>query len=82
VEEQNGLNKAAAPNIPGNSQRPYFLLYFHSILRLIVQMTNNYIQQDAQEIKPDISDSQQISMKDLYAFLKLLLKCVTTKGLL
>jgi hypothetical protein len=48
VGEENWLNKAAAPNIPENSQRTYFLFCFQDILRLIIQKTNHYMQQDVQ----------------------------------
>jgi hypothetical protein len=42
VGEQSGLNKTAAPNITENSQsRDFFLLYFHTILVVIVQETTD-----------------------------------------
>jgi hypothetical protein len=48
VGEKNGLKKTAARNITENSQPcEYFLLYFHTILAIIVQETNRYVQQDA-----------------------------------
>jgi hypothetical protein len=39
------------------------------------------MQQDAQEIKTDIVDSQQMSMKDLYAFLEIILEMGRTTRL-
>jgi hypothetical protein len=71
VGEQNGLNRTTAPNITENSQpHEFFLLYFHTLLAVIVQETNQYVQQDAQaKNKPNIPYFQQIHIKDLYAFL-------------
>jgi hypothetical protein len=41
VGKQNGLNKTAAPNIAENSQpHDFFLLYFQTILTIVVQETN------------------------------------------
>jgi hypothetical protein len=77
VGEENWLNKAAAPNIPENSQRIRFLLHFQNILQLIIQKTNRYMQQDAQTIKTDIPHSQEINTKDFMHFLKLFFKWVT-----
>lgn len=49
VGEQKGLNRAAAPSITENLQPcELFLLYFKTVLRVIVQETNRYVQQDAQ----------------------------------
>jgi hypothetical protein len=66
VGEQNGLNNTTSLNITENSQhRDFFLLYFQTILAVIVQETNQYMQQDAQaRNKPDITYSQQISEKN------------------
>jgi hypothetical protein len=71
VGEQTGLDKTAARNITESSQpRDFFLLYFQTILAIIVYETNRYMQQDAQaSSKPNITYSQQISVKDLYTFL-------------
>jgi hypothetical protein len=57
VGEQNGLNKTAAPSINEKSQpHDFFLLYFETILAVIVQETNQYMQHDAQaKNKLDIS---------------------------
>jgi hypothetical protein len=54
------LNKVAVPNITKNSQpHEFFLLYFQTILAVIVQKTNQYMQQDAQaRNKPDMAYSQ------------------------
>jgi hypothetical protein len=74
VGEQNELNKTTAPNISEIS-RPLaiFLLYFQIILPDIVQEINCYMEQKAQaRNKPDIPHSQQISMKDLSAFLAII----------
>jgi hypothetical protein len=41
VGKQNGLNKTGAPSIAENSQPcDFFLLYFQTILTVIVQETN------------------------------------------
>jgi hypothetical protein len=71
VGEQNGLKRTTALNITEISQpHEFFLLYFHTLLAVIVQETNQYVQQDAQaKNKPYIPYSQQIPIKDLYAFL-------------
>jgi hypothetical protein len=48
VGEQNGLNKTAAPNLTENSQPcDFFLMYFQTILAVIVQEIYQYMQQDA-----------------------------------
>jgi hypothetical protein len=48
VGEQNGLNKTPARKITENSQpRDFFLLYFQTLLAVIIQETNRYMQQDA-----------------------------------
>jgi hypothetical protein len=76
VGEKSGLNKTAAPNITENSQ-PFdlFLLYFQTILAVIVQETNQYMQQEAQtRNKPDITYSQKISVKNLYTFLAVIVQ--------
>jgi hypothetical protein len=50
--------------------RDFFFLYFQTILAVTVQETNRYVQQDAQaRNKPDVTYSQQVNVKDLYAFL-------------
>jgi hypothetical protein len=76
VGEQNGLNKTAAPNISENSQAfDFFLLYFQTIPAVTVQETSRYMQQNAQaRNKPDIPDSQLLCMKDLYAFLAIIVQ--------
>jgi hypothetical protein len=76
VGEQIGLNKTAAPNISENSKPlDFFLLYFQTIQPVTVQQTNCYMQQDAKaRNKPGIPDSQQISMKYLYAFLAIMVQ--------
>jgi hypothetical protein len=65
------LNKTAASNTSESLQLlDYFLLYFQTILPVTVQEPNCYMQQEIQaRNKPDIPDSQQISMKGLYEFL-------------
>jgi hypothetical protein len=70
VGQQSVLDKTAAPIITENSQpRDFFLLYFQTIPSVIVQETNRCKQQDTQaRNKRNITYSQQISVKDLYAF--------------
>jgi hypothetical protein len=47
------------------------LPYIQTILAVIVQETNRYVQQDAQaRNKQDITYSQRVSAKDLYEFLQ------------
>jgi hypothetical protein len=74
--EQSELNKTAARNITQNLQpHDFFMLYFQTVLAVIVQETNQYIQQDARaRNKPDITYSQQISSKDLYAYLAVIVQ--------
>jgi hypothetical protein len=76
VGEKRGLDKTAARNITENSQpRDFFLLYFQTILAITVQETNRYIQQDARvRNKLDIPYCQQISIKDLYAFIAVIVQ--------
>jgi hypothetical protein len=71
-------NKIAASTTSENSQLlNYFVLYFQTILPVIVQKTNCCMQQETQaRNKSDIPDSQQISMKDLHAFLAIIVQTV------
>jgi hypothetical protein len=59
-----GLDKTAARNITETSQPPdFFLLYFQTILAVIVQDTNRYVQQDAlARNKQDITYSQHTNL--------------------
>lgn len=68
---KSGLIKTAARNITQNLEpHDFFMLYFQTVLAVIVQETNQYMQQDAQaRNKPDIAYSQQMSIKDLNEFL-------------
>jgi hypothetical protein len=78
VGEQSWLNKTATRNVTTNLEpRDFFLLYFQTILAVTVQESNRYMQQDAQaRNKPDITYSQQVSIKDLrvYAFLAVIVQ--------
>jgi hypothetical protein len=76
VGEQNGLNKTAAPSATESSQpREIFLPNFQTILVMIIQETNWYVQRGAQaRDKPDIPHSQQISVKDLDAYLTIIVQ--------
>jgi hypothetical protein len=66
VGEQRELDKTVSRNITENSKpRDFFFLYVQTILAVIVQETNRYIQQDAQaRNKADIPYSEEISIKE------------------
>jgi hypothetical protein len=76
VGEQNGLNKTTAfSSFENPHPLDFFLLYFQTIILLIVQETNHCMQQGAQtRNKPDIPDSQQINMNDLCAFIAIIVQ--------
>jgi hypothetical protein len=69
--EHDRLNKITAPNICENPYPlDFFLLYFQTVISLIVKETNCCMQQDSKtRNKLDFPDSQKINTNDLYTII-------------
>jgi hypothetical protein len=75
IGEQNGLDKEAAPDIT-NEATPgdYFMLFFCTVLPIILLQTNHYMDQVFAAKDKTLRRLREILMKDMFAFFTLVIQ--------